>query len=320
MNTSSPFSPRPRVLDLDGSLARQSDFLRRSSARLIPLRSFGPRLRYLCRRQERQSFERRLSEQAGEPHHLTFIGSGDFHHLSFSLLKFFREPLSVVVFDQHPDWDATSPFPCCGTWVGEALRLPHIKRIVVIGAGSEDLGGVQLWRGHRAAIASGKLEIFPATLQRSLWPTFRPKTLACGRRSGAWMKWNTLAQNGWEETLRGIIARLPTRRLYISVDKDCLGESEAVSNWSAGELALSDVCAAIERLRCECELVGADVTGEWSAGEPQNPFFRAISRADHPAPLAPGEAMPTRNEATNLSLWRAFGGQEIGAQDDCVPV
>ena len=308
----SPFSPRPRVLDLDGSLLRQSDFLRCSRAQVVSLASAGAGLRYLCRRDRRQNFERRLAAKSSpaDRHRLTFYGSGDFHHLSFSLLKRFSRPLSVIVFDQHPDWDATSPFPCCGTWVGEALRLPHVQRVIVLGAGSEDLGGAQLWRGHRAALACGRLEIFPATLGRSLWPVLRPQTLASGQRSGAWMKWNTLERVGWEAALAGVIARLPTSDIYISVDKDCLREREAISNWDAGELALPDVCVAIERLRRERNLVGADVTGEWSGGAPANAFFRAVSRADHPPRFAPDRAELERNEVTNLALWKAFGGHE----------
>lgn len=307
-----PFSSHPRVLDLDGSLPRQRDFLRRSRAQVVSLASAGPQLRYLCRRERRQSFERRLAANSGpgDQHRLTFYGSGDFHHLTFSLLKFHTKPLSVIVFDQHPDWDATSPFPCCGTWVGEALRLPQVERVVVLGAGREDLGGAQLWRGHRAALQSGRLEIFPATLGHSLWPRLGSQTLASGQRAGAWMKWNTLEHPGWDAVLSGVIARLPTRDIYISVDKDCLREREAVSNWDAGELALPDVCAAIERLRREKTLVGADVTGEWSGGAPKNPVFRAISRADHPVRPTPSELQLRRNEETNFALWQAFGGHE----------
>ena len=299
------FSPRPRLLDIDGSLRLQHTFCAQSSAQFQALESRGPNLRYICRRQTRQSFERALSST--ERNRLTFYGSGDFHHLTFSLLKFHREPMSVVVFDQHPDWDITSPFPCCGTWVNDALRLPHIERVVVIGAGSEDLGGVQLWRGNRAALASGRLEIFPATLDHSLWPGSK-KQLACGTRQSGRMRWKTVEQVGMNALIEDVLARLPSKRLYISVDKDCLRAENARSNWDEGELELREVCSAIETLRANCELVGADVTGEWSAPRLDNPLVAAISRADHPRSSPPTREELSRNEHTNLALWRAFGG------------
>lgn len=303
------FSALPRVLDLDGSLRLQRDFLRASNATVSPLESFGPLLRYICRREDRGRFERRLNpSDAGR---LTFFGSGDFHHLTFSLLKQFREPMSVVVFDQHPDWDVTSPLPCCGTWVNDALRLPHIERIIVLGAGDEDLGGAQLWRGNRAALRSGRLEIYPATLETSLWPGMEDFETACGKRRRGRFLWKTLKNNGWNAVLDGVLARLPTKRLYISVDKDCLQSQFARSNWDTGELELSDVCAAIERLRRDCELVGADVTGEWSVPRFRRAWVRALSTADHPKQEAPTLEELSVNARTNLELWRAFGGASI---------
>ncbi|RYX81756.1 hypothetical protein EON83_22585 [bacterium] len=299
------FSSRPRILDVDGSLRRQKGFLEESGASIESLASWGPRLRYLCRRQVRQGFERHLSTE--DAHRLTYYGSGDFHHLTFSLLKFQREPLSAVVFDQHPDWDVTSPFPCCGSWVNDALSLPHVKRIVVIGAGSEDLGGVQLWRGNRAALSSGRLEIYPASLASSLWPGIGRK-LECGVRKSGRMRWKTVEQAGLKNLMQGIIARLPSRRVYISVDKDCFMPSYATSNWDAGELRLDEVCLGIRMLREQCELMGADVTGEWSKPRFKNPLFAAISRSDHPIKPIPSSEELRRNEETNRVLWRAFGG------------
>ena len=297
---------------MDGSLRVQRQFLRESKASVQPLESWGPRLRYICQRTMRQSFERRLNPR--EANRLTFYGSGDFHHLTFSLLKGFREPMSVILFDQHPDWDTTSPFPCCGTWVNDALALPHIERILVIGAGAEDLGGAQLWRGNRAALKSGKLEIYPATLESSLWPGRGTLQLACGQRRNGRLRWKSVRERGMNAVINDVVARLPSKRVYISVDKDCLKRESAISNWDAGEVELDDVCAAIERVRGQCELVGADVTGEWSVPRLKSPWARAMSRADHPLQSAPSATELQRNEATNRALWRAFGGRAVQSE------
>ena len=296
-------SALPRILDLDGSLTIQPELLKRATTAATS-QELGAHLRYLCTRGALRQFAASLDN--AQRHQLTFTGSGDFHHLTAVLLGQFRAPLSVVVFDQHPDWDITSPLACCGSWVNAALRLPNIKKIVVIGAGDEDLGGHHLLRGNTTALRNGKLEIYPATWARSKTLSRRTRRLRCATQSGGEIRWKTVAQMGWDALLSHVIAGLPTRQIYVSVDKDCLVPSAAISNWDAGELELDDVCAAIERLGREREIVGADVTGEWSTGAPASPVFRAVSRADHPALPAPSMAQLARNQDTNLRLLDAF--------------
>ena len=296
-------SAQPRILDLDGSLTAQSELVKRATTAATS-QELGPQLRYLCTRAALNRFAASLD--SSQRHQPTFYGSGDFHHLTAVLLRQFRAPLSVVVFDQHPDWDITAPFACCGSWVNAALKLPNIKKIVVIGAGEEDLGGHHLLRGNTTALRNGRLEIYPATFARSQTLSRRTRRLRCARQSDGEIHWKTVAQMGWDDLLTHVIAGLPTRQIYVSVDKDCLIQQNAISNWDAGELKLDDVCAAIERLGRERAIVGADVTGEWSAGQPASPIFRAVSRADHPnLPMPSGDEL-TRNQHTNLRLLDTF--------------
>lgn len=35
---------------------------------------------------------------------ITFYGSNDFHHLSLAFARRVREPVNIVIFDNHPDW------------------------------------------------------------------------------------------------------------------------------------------------------------------------------------------------------------------------
>lgn len=303
LNRVTKLSASPRILDLDGSLAAQTKLLKRATS-VATAQEPGPHLRYLCTKRALNCFATSLDNS--QRHHLTFYGSGDFHHLTAVLLRAFRVPLSVVVFDQHPDWDITSPVACCGSWVNAALKLPHIKKIVVIGAGAEDLGGHHLLRGNTTALRNGRLEIYPATFARSQTLSRRTRRLRCARQSDGFIHWKTVAQMGWDDLLTHVIAGLPTRQIYVSIDKDCLVAQSAISNWDAGELGLDDVCAAIERLGRERAIVGADVTGEWSAGQPASPLFRAVSRADHPNLPTPSEGELARNQDTNLRLLDAF--------------
>ncbi len=294
----------PRVLNLDDSVASRSAASRGAAgaaalpalsslehAQVRDLRALAPELRYLCSRAALRRFREALSP--ADRSRLTFYGSGDFHHLTAELLRAFTSPLSLIVFDQHPDWDCTLPWPCCGSWVNSALQLEHIRRVVVIGLGREDLHGWNLLRGNTRALREGRLELYPASWRIS-------------REPRGYRRFQTVRSRGMSALLSQVLARLPTRQVYVSVDKDCLGSAWAASNWAEGELELPELLGAIAQIGAARDIVGADVTGEWSPGEPRSPLFRAISRADHPKILFPNFAQLRANAGTNRALQAAF--------------
>jgi len=75
-----------------------------------------------------------LGGAADDEPHMTFYGSGDFHHVSLALLRRLREPFNLLVLDNHPDWMRGVPFLHCGTWLRHASLLP-------MGAAHLPLGG-----------------------------------------------------------------------------------------------------------------------------------------------------------------------------------
>lgn len=305
-------SSRVRILDIDGSVAQQQLFMRRlaPAACVIDLRHLAGQLRFMATRGARQQFESYLHPTQRDQ--LTFYGSGDFHHLTAALVAQWQTPLSLVVFDGHPDWDITSPWPCCGCWINEVLAQPNMRKVVVIGLGRTDLHGWHVLRGNLKAIYQQKLELFPASWQRSkalLGATATLPGVSMTRRGlRTNIRWQTVAQRGLTEIMRDVIARLPTREVYLSIDKDCLTSQFAVTNWETGELTLPAVCGAIQQLAEAKDVVGADVTGEWSQGPISNPLFRLLANADHPAPTTPRAAALEVNEQTNLTLYQALLG------------
>ena len=297
-----------RILDLDGSFDAQWRLRAGNDTEVVDLREMGGHLRYMATHSRMRRFRRQL--KPAMRHRLTFYGSGDYHHLSSAMVAQWRTPLSVVVFDNHPDWDVTTPWPCCGSWVNSILSMPHVAKVIVIGPGRPDLHGLHLLRGNAGALRSGKLEVYPATWDHSA-------TLSAGglsipgcrtSRRGAvtTLFWRTVAELGWGNLMKRVVERLPTQQIYISVDKDCLIGEEAITNWEEGELRLADVAAAIELLGGEKEIVGADVTGEYSVGVIANPLFRLIGRFDHTVRAAPSQLDLERNEQANLILLAAF--------------
>lgn len=155
----------PRVLNLDDSVYAPAFAPESHAADEFDLRALGPDLRYLCTQNALRRFRQFLAPT--DRHRLTFYGSGDFHHLTAELLRAFTIPLSLIVFDQHPDWDVSSPWACFGSWINSALQLPHVRRVVVVGLGREDLHGWHLLRGNRRALEEDRLELFPATWRLS---------------------------------------------------------------------------------------------------------------------------------------------------------
>ncbi len=115
---------RVRVLDLDGSIGCQPLFSQRAQANRVALRGWGPMIRLACSWRRFRNFERHFTRLVGaerdrEPH-LTFYGSGDFHHVTLALLRRLQSPFNLLVLDNHPDWMQGLPFLHCGSWLYHA--------------------------------------------------------------------------------------------------------------------------------------------------------------------------------------------------------
>lgn len=295
-----------RLLDVDGSVVKQRTLLQRlgSRAQIVELRALESHLRFMSTRKARRGFERALVPS--QRNRLTFLGSGDFHHLSASLVAQWKTPLSLLVFDGHPDWDITSPWPCCGCWINEVLALPNVRRVAVVGLGKTDLHGWHVLRGNLQAIQRQKLELFPWSWKRSKTLLARSQKLPCASLRARGLKteigWQTVAQNGLMSLVDSILERLPTKEIYLSIDKDCLKRAHAVTNWEEGEASLGELCQALARVRQRKDIVGADIIGEWSRGAISNRLFRAIAHADHPLQADPTPDELRVNEETNSAL------------------
>lgn len=117
------------MLHTDDSLRWQRRLRSVSSAEI----SVGPRgLKYLCRR---DLFARVGKVLASLPPGLVFLGGSSFHHLSHHLVRRCAfEPLGLVIFDSHGDYlPAPEGHVSCGSWLAEALELPGIRAVALVG-------------------------------------------------------------------------------------------------------------------------------------------------------------------------------------------
>lgn len=236
---------------------------------------------------------------------VTFYGSGDYHHLATTLISQTVEPLTVVHFDNHPDWVRMPATNNCGGWVNRALELPHVARIVTLGICSDDLAYPQMKTGNVAALAAGRLEVHawrapPSRVWGSIGDGFGH------RQIGHYLAWACLADLDWRAFIVALTLRLPTEAVWVTIDKDVLRPADAATNWDQGQMPLEALLAALRHLGANRRIVGVDVCGEYSVARFNDPIKRIAAWLDHPrAAPAPIDALE-RNDRTNRALIRTL--------------
>ncbi|MBI3706453.1 MAG: arginase [Proteobacteria bacterium] len=295
---------RLRLLDLDGSAAMQAAAAELGSPiQKLDFVGLGPQLRLWASRRAMAEFADRLrgaAEPPGDGPILTLLGSGDYHHLSAALIAATETPLTVVHFDNHPDWVRFAPAFHCGSWINRVLELPNVQRVVTIGPCSDDLVRPQFKGGNLAALSAGRLELYPwRHAPSAVWgcigsgPSF-------SQRDGQ-LIWRNVGCEDWQDFLEELLPRIPTERIWITIDKDVLSMADAATNWDQGEMPLAALLVAVRTLaRGKC-VQAVDVCGDYSPPRfDRNLVKRWEAWRDHPP--APPAADLARNVATNRAL------------------
>jgi hypothetical protein len=305
------------ILDLDGSVrsdAGQSDATRWQSVRVLGLRDLAARLRLWSGGSAIAETRRRLHDAPVHPDPtVTLVGSGDFHHLTPLLLERAREPITLIHFDNHPDWVRLAPRWHCGSWVNQALRSDRVARIITIGPCSDDLVWPGLKGGNLPALASGRLRLFPWSHPPSRvlrrvpdGPSYRCASgqSVSGRRS-RWSRqlvWTNLAEMSPEQAACTILSHIATEAIWFTIDKDVLPEEEVVSNWDQGRMPLRAVLDLIEAIGRRHSIVGADICGEYAAPQFKSALKRWEVRRDQPKRSPPDASALARNAEVNRQL------------------
>ncbi len=288
---------RTRVLDLDGSLAPQAEFL--GLAHRVSARDWGPRLRLACRFGTFRRFRRWLGPETGEPA-VTFYGSGDFHHVTLALLGRLTGPFNLLVLDGHPDWMRAIPFLHCGTWLHHALRLPGLRRVFHCGGERDFENGYRSLTPWRE-IRDGRVVVFPARRRftRCRWSRVPVHPLLVDGTSPA---------DVLRDVLRPFRRELGEIPLYVSIDKDVLVADDAAVNWESGLLRLDEAAAVVETFvgAAGGRLAGADVLGDWSPVQLGHWLSRLCDRIDRPSVTHNPWEAAARNGRANAALLRAL--------------
>jgi len=259
------------ILDFDRSL------LPLAGVRTVALNDWQGVIRYGCSLADLERFETALNAQTDAEPRLTFLGSGDFHHVSYLLIKRLRfmGPFQVVVFDNHPD---NMRFPWgihCGSWVHHVCRLPFVSRVTVIGITSDDIRGYHFFENHLRSLYTGKLSYL----------CLSPVPMLARRLGFYGIKDCRNEQNRLPERIQSDVLDIDSHPIYLSIDKDVLSPRVVRTNWDQGVLTEENLTEAVNFLKPH--LVAADVTGEISFYLYPQLWKKTLSRLDGQSPSPP---------------------------------
>lgn len=282
----------PLVLDFDRSVGVIDGETR------LDLGAWQEAIRFGCTLRRFANAVRAIEAQMPAAHGTVFLGSGDYHHLSWPLIE--RQsahgPFEVVVFDNHPD---NMRFPWgihCGSWVRRVALLPYVTRVRVLGISSGDVGAAHAWENYLTPLRRGKLEYWTVGVDTG-W----------SRRLGlsnAFRGFDTPAAllDRFADEQRGA-----TTPVYLTIDKDALSPDVARTNWDQGRLLEHDLMHGIDALAGR--LIGSDITGDVSEYRYASWWKRRLSALDEqpvidPARLAEWQA---QQHALNRRLLKRIG-------------
>jgi arginase family enzyme len=250
------------------------------------LRDWGARLRFSAPRKVIEAFYRQIESELTD---FVLYGSGDFHHLSGLLVRRLTKPFTLILFDNHPDWDVRSPRWCCGCWVNCALDLPQVRRVSVWGCGNFERWPPHHIFGNRRAERRGQLEVHP-------W--------ADGRSAKDRKRRGAITRDDWREKFTRFASTLAQSDLYVTIDMDCLAPNLAWTNWENGKFTLEDVQWALTILRQYGRVVAGDLCGAYSKPAYERRYQQSLSESDHPKLTHPPLVeMCAVNAAALSALW-----------------
>lgn len=281
----------PVILDLDGSVGPLP-----SEHRIALAAEWQEAIRFGCGLPRMRAFAAALNARmpAFAGHGTVFMGSGDFHHLSWPLVArciaarghTVGAPLRVVVLDNHPD-NMRFPFGVhCGSWVRRVALLPQVAHVHVAGITSGDIGRGHAWENYLAPLRAGKLTCWSCGVDTG-WA----KWLGVGRAFRGFADGDALVQ-----ALCDTLAADP-QPTYLSIDKDVFAPDVVRTNWDQGVLRAEHGAAAIAALRGR--IVGSDVTGDVSTWRYRTAWKRWLSA---------GDGQDTARADAELPAWQAAQG------------
>ncbi|MFA5177493.1 MAG: hypothetical protein WC440_05055, partial [Candidatus Omnitrophota bacterium] len=122
--------------------------------------------------------------------------------------------------------------------------------------------------------------------------------------------WDELKGKNLTDFFLEAIGKLAVKKAYVSIDKDCLKNEYALTNWEEGKLTLDELILMLKLIKENLDIAGLDITGDHSKISVSGSLKGFLSRLDHPqetgADKFSAEEITGINESTNLKILEAL--------------
>lgn len=241
---------------------------------------------------------------------LTFVGSGDFHQTTATLIESLppsQQPVTIILFDNHPDWFKAPAHFHCGAWVVQALKHPFVERVIMVAQDSEDIRGDQFRFAPFNELCKGRVEMHPLARNSVLVPLiWRSKVAGVESSKKTWLgtklSFATVRGVGVPGIGERLAKELAGKNVYVTMDKDVLDHADAITDWDQGSLKLSEMTSIISRVAETANIVGMDVCGERAPGAIRGLLKSFDSGREFKRKITNFAEATSVNERTNLEI------------------
>lgn len=162
------------------------------------------------------------------PRGIHFIDSGDYHYMTKLWTDKIMEPFTLVLVDHHTDMQLPQVRGTltCGDWVDAVVKENRqLQKVIVIGPSREAYKDVP---------------------------------------QGYLKKVELVSPSDFRLLLKGKLSLHDSGAVYLSIDKDVLDPSSAVTNWDQGHMTLAELHRLVALLMDTKHVIGIDVCGEFA--------------------------------------------------------
>ena len=197
-----------------------------------------------CTPEAEKELKKRLSPFGVSGIH--FLDSGNYHYMTKYFAEKIKKPFSLVMFDFHNDMEIPMihDLTSCGGWARDVLmEMDNLRQLIIIGPDQKTLDEIDVKRREKlVCISLQELE---------------------EKRAG--------------EKMEEIRMDVP---FYISIDKDVLDKTYAVTNWNQGKMSLTTLERLLHLFFVKGEVIGVDICGEYSAAGGSMPEYVHAERVN----------------------------------------
>ncbi|WP_392561824.1 arginase family protein [Orbus sturtevantii] len=283
------------ILDFDQSVGTIENAIS------INLTDWQAAVRFGCSNKIFHQLATRLQHDLPLSYGTAMLGSGDYHHISLLLIERLqscynaKNPIEVVIFDNHPDNMRYLFGIHCGSWVSYVAKLAFVSHVHVLGITSHDIAFSHAWENRLTPLIKNKLTYWSMDVD-TRWAN----KLGLGRAFKHFATPDDLISAFLTHQINH------SQPVYLSIDKDVLDKTTIQTNWDQGRLKTEHILTTIAGL--SNRIIASDITGDVSNWQHPSRFKRLLSFLDKQPtiPLNTLKQWQAQQHQVNLQLLSAL--------------